>query len=183
MHSKPSRKVADCYCYLSYFRDPKRSHWSLKGLKGALQLLGSVKDLAPLDEDKQAERGGDCPWGGLRILACAPLRAATPNNRTQEQCTQCWTDPRLCAPIPPPPGSEPCQAPGGWAGQPCSCTCHFSLSNKPPAALASIGLPVAAALMSYVVPGPPSGPEGWASGLPAICLLGVGCFRKAAGRL
>lgn len=50
-------------------------------------------------------------------------------------------------------------------------------------ALAGSGLPVAAAATSHLVPRPPSGPEGWARGPPAICLLGAGCFRKAAGRL
>ena len=81
------------------------------------------------------------------------------------------------------PASEPGQALEGRAGQPRGCTWCASLSHGPQAALASSGLPVAAAPASYIVPGLPSGPEGWANGLPAICLLGASCFRKATGRL
>ena len=117
-------------------------------------------------------RCGPCPPSGTTLVPRPGLHSAGPTP----------------APVPPAspasPASEPRQAPGGRAGQLCGCTWRSSLSDGPRAALASSGLPVAAATTtSYVVPGPPSGPEGRASGLPAICLLGAGCFRKAAGRL
>lgn len=75
--------------------DPKKSHWSLKGLKGAPQLLGSMRDLVPLDKDKQAERGRDCPWGRGPFWPVTPLRGATLNSCAQARLAQCWADPGL----------------------------------------------------------------------------------------
>lgn len=51
--------------------DPERSRWRLKGLKGALQLLGSMKDLLPLDIDKQAE-GAGLSLGGVAHSGLCP---------------------------------------------------------------------------------------------------------------
>jgi hypothetical protein len=58
----------------------------------------------------------------------------------------------------------------------------FSLSDGPLVALASSGLPVAAAVTLHLVLGTAIWAQGLGGGLPAICLFGAGCFRKAAGR-
>lgn len=140
-----------------------------------------MKDLLLLDIDKQAERGGDCPWAELPILVCAPTEWCHPEQSCPGSvCTVLGRPVPLCSQPPQPlSNARPQEARQGGR----------EVAPSAPPSLMGLWRPwravpvAAAATTSHLVPGPPSGPEGWASGLPAICLLGAGCFRKAAGRL